>query len=83
MIKETNKASDRYTEVIFECDFCHIDHSLIVANVDFFKFFVLGHKVHEAFTSLSPDDREKFMTGMCDDCNKRIFAETDDESDAE
>lgn len=81
MIIETNKASDRFVEVVFECNFCGKEHTLIVKNVELFKYIVLNHKVQDAFPELSPEDREKFINGMCNSCNANIYGATDDEDE--
>ena len=60
--------------VIWEakCPFCK-SKSEVVIPIKGYNKWVGGVAVQNAFPELSADDRELLITGMCRDCNKKIF----------
>lgn len=58
----------------FVCPMCSTYHTLIVDMTRFFLFYD-GMPVQEAFPEMSPTDRERFISGLCPDCQKEIFKE--------
>lgn len=68
--------------VITECPFCGGTSEVEVNTEDYFDYMDGILLVQEAFPYLSPSDREKFVTGMCDDCQADFFGcDDEDEED--
>jgi hypothetical protein len=68
--------------VITECPFCGKTSEVGVNSDDYFDYMDGILLVQEAFPYLSPSDREKFVTGMCDDCQADFFGcDDEDEED--
>lgn len=63
------------TEVLVKCDFHEGDdiERLEVPTLGFYNWFVRGVHIQKAMPELTPEQREKLMTGMCDACNAKIF----------
>ena len=58
----------------FTCPMCGIYHFL---NIDFEQYldYQSGELVQDAFPKMSPTDRERFISGLCPDCQKKVFLE--------
>ena len=71
--------SDNLVKVLFKCPMCGKEHSLDNISETEVKRFenrrFTGDSVQGIFKDLSASDREKFLTGYCDDCQKKIFGE--------
>ena len=62
--------------VITECPFCG-KTSEVEINADDYSDYMDGILlVQEAFPYLSPDDRERLISGICPDCWDNMFCET-------
>ena len=61
-------------DMIYEtiCPFCG---KVSEISIDFDKFMEWkeGKKVQDAFPELSPSERELLITGMCSECQKKVF----------
>ena len=60
--------------VTFECPMCGAYHTLTV-DMTRFLLYQGGMLVQDAFPEMSPTDRERFISGLCPDCQKEIFVE--------
>lgn len=60
--------------ILFTCPICGHEHEL---TVDFEQYLVYqsGELVQDAFPHMSPTDRERFVSGLCPDCQKEVFRE--------
>lgn len=58
----------------FVCPMCNTYHTL---TVDMTRFILYqgGMLIQDAFPDMSPTDRERFVSGLCPDCQKEIFKE--------
>jgi predicted RNA-binding Zn-ribbon protein involved in translation (DUF1610 family) len=58
----------------FDCPMCGAYHTL---TVDMTRFILYqgGMLIQDAFPKMSPTDRERFISGLCPDCQKEIFKE--------
>lgn len=61
--------------VTFECPMCGKYHFLTVEAEEFLNFQSGEILVQDAFPHMSPTDRERFISGLCPDCQKEIFKE--------
>lgn len=64
------------TNVVFECPMCGIEHSLIMPTDLVLRVqnrHESGEYIQDILKDYSPTDREKFLTGYCEDCQKKIF----------
>ena len=67
-----------FVEMEFECPMCHKQHSIMLFEQDALDYHTKranGYHIQDIFPDMSPRDREKFLTGYCDDCQKMIFGE--------
>lgn len=60
--------------VAFQCPFCG-NVTNITVPLDEYSNWLHGGHVQNCFKSLGPDERELFITGMCFDCQKELFAQ--------
>lgn len=58
----------------FECPMCGKYHMITVELEQYLKY-QSGELVQDAFPHMSPSDRERFISGLCPDCQKKIFVE--------
>ena len=61
-------------EVEIVCPFCGAIHSIVV-NEDDFNYFQNDVLVQDAFPYLTATEREELISGMCPDCQRKIFGE--------
>lgn len=60
--------------ILFTCPICGHEHELTV-NFEQYLAYQSGELVQDAFPHMSPTDRERFISGLCPDCQKKIFVE--------
>lgn len=58
----------------FDCPMCGKYHTLTVDIKEYYDY-QSGALVQDAFPHMSPTDRERFISGLCPDCQKKIFVE--------
>lgn len=60
--------------ILFTCPICGHEHEL---TVDFEQYLTYqsGELVQDAFPHMSPTDRERFVSGLCPDCQEEVFRE--------
>ena len=58
----------------FVCPMCNTYHTLTV-ELEQYLNYQAGELVQDAFPKMSPTDRERFISGLCPDCQKKIFVE--------
>lgn len=58
----------------FECPMCGKYHMLTI-DLEQYLNYQSGALVQDAFPHMSPTDRERFISGLCPDCQKKIFVE--------
>jgi len=63
--------------VEFECPMCGVTHYLYNVPEDLVDRVSnrrqTGEYIQDILKDYSPKDREKFITGYCDECQKKIF----------
>lgn len=67
---------EKLVNVEFECPMCGVSHCIQISREDFVRYMELRKKkvpIQEIFPKMSQVDREKFLSGYCDDCQKLIF----------
>lgn len=79
-VKTKNKDNNSQLEfdvVTFVCPICGKVHTLMLAPGEFIRYKhereVEGKMIQDIFPDMNAQDREKFITQMCDDCQKLIF----------
>lgn len=60
-------ATDTTVTIDNACPFCKKSRELVVDKMQFIRW-TEGMLIQRAFPTLSSDDREHLMTGMCNDC---------------
>ena len=64
-------------DVEFECPMCGKSHFLENFPSSLFERVmnrrVTGEYIQDILKDYNPTDREKFITGYCEDCQKKIF----------
>lgn len=74
---------EKVINVEFECPMCGIRHYLY--NIPISKVervrnrYETGEYIQSIFPDMKRSDREKFITGYCDDCQAKIFGTAIDE----
>lgn len=63
----------------FRCPVCGKIHYLEDVDYEALEAWQNGELIQNAFPDMSPADREKFLTGYCEDCQNRIFAEPEED----
>ncbi len=58
----------------FECPMCGAYHMLTV-EMEQYLDYQSGALVQDAFPEMSSIDRERFISGLCPDCQEKIFME--------
>lgn len=69
---------EQLISVEFECPMCGKTHYLRVPASQLERFTKrreTGELIQDIFPNMSKQDREKFLTGYCDKCQKLIFGE--------
>jgi hypothetical protein len=62
-----------YTFYEATCPFCRKIHSIKVPIDELYQYEVLGELAQESLVSLSENEREGIISGLCPDCIKKIF----------
>ena len=74
---------EKLVNVEFECPMCGITHYIYEVPMSLVERVQnrrqTGEYIQDILKDYSPSDREKFITGYCDDCQKRIFAEPEED----
>lgn len=71
-----NVKEPEFINIEFECPICGIEHSVKLTKEDFNRYIELrnqGKLIQDIFPNMSKVDREKFLSGYCEDCQKLIF----------
>ena len=58
----------------FVCPMCNTYHTL---TIDMTRFILYqgDMPIQDAFPKMSPTDRERFISGLCPDCQEEVFKE--------
>lgn len=74
MVKYTSVKSspDGLLTIGLRCYQCEQEHSVTVPETGFSRWRA-GALIQSAMPELSPMDREKLMTGMCEACQRAFF----------
>ena len=67
---------EELVNVEFTCPMCGITHSLLMPKSLLERVenrYESGEYIQDILKDFSPVDREKFLTGYCEDCQKEIF----------
>lgn len=68
-----------FLEVPFHCPICGKDHSILMFETDYYDYLKKrksGMLIQECLPKdMDKVNREKFITGYCDDCQKLIFGD--------
>lgn len=60
-------------DVIVTCPFCGTNSTVKVNAEDYFAWAYEGKLAQEAFPNLDPSAREMLISGICEDCQAKIF----------
>ena len=60
--------------ILFTCPICGCEHELAV-DFEQYLTYQSGELVQDAFPHMSPTDRERFVSGLCPDCQEEVFKE--------
>ena len=75
--------SEKLVNVEFECPMCGITHYIYEVPISLVERVrnrrQTGEYIQDILKDYSPSDREKFITGYCDDCQKKIFVESEED----
>lgn len=73
---------DKLVNVEFECPMCGITHYIYEVPMSLVERVQnrrqTGEYIQDILKDYSPSDREKFITGYCDDCQKLMFGPMED-----
>ena len=58
--------------VYLVCPFCGNEHSVVVNSVDY-KRWQEGELIQRAMPNLSPTQREQLISGLCHECQRKVF----------
>lgn len=61
-----------------QCPFCGKEYMFEVPAEGYFKFMT-GILVQSAFPTISATEREHFVSGLCTECQEKIFGAEEDE----
>ena len=64
--------SDEMIEIATTCPFCGEDNSINVKYSDYADYLA-GALAQEAFPYLLAEEREMLISGMCPNCQKKMF----------
>lgn len=74
------KTVERTYEVKIKCLKCKTEHPILVNKEDWDLYNSPSRPhIQDIFPYLSPDEREMFISGICDKCWKELFGGDDDE----
>ena len=65
---------DKTSTIVTVCRMCKTEHALKVPTWKL-MLYESGAKIQEAFPDLSPDDRERIISGTCPECWNKMFPE--------
>ena len=75
--------SEKLVNVEFECPICGITHYIYEVPMSLVERVrnrrQTGEYIQDILKDYSPSDREKFITEYCDDCQKKIFVESEED----
>jgi len=66
-------ASIRLAKVIGICPFCHAETSVVAPVSGLDDYYKKGLLIQNSLPTLSPEEREMLLTGMCLQCQSKIF----------
>lgn len=66
-------------EILLTCPICGKTHTVSVDFEEYCSWAFDGELAQNAFPTMSATDREKLISGMCEDCQNDIFGGEDDE----
>ena len=77
------KDQEKLVNVEFECPMCGITHYIYEVPMSLVERVQnrrqTGEYIQDILKDYSPRDREKFITGFCDDCQSKIFTESEED----
>lgn len=71
-----SKKLEKSIEITFQCPICGKKHYLTLTleqAIHIYREYNNDAKIQDVVPELSASDREKFITGMCDECQELIF----------
>ena len=76
-------SEEKLVNVEFVCPMCGITHYIYEMPMSLVERVQnrrqTGEYIQDILKDYSPSDREKFITGYCDDCQKKIFGEPEED----
>ena len=77
------KCEEKLIDIEFKCPMCgnkHYIHNVPMSLVERIIYRrQSGERIQDILKDYSPTDREKFITGYCEDCQKKIFEESEED----
>ena len=57
----------------FRCPKCGDTSNVAMTRAQYYKFLRRDDNIQSIFPHLSPDDREILISGLCHECQRKIF----------
>lgn len=77
------KCKEKLINVEFKCPMCGKKHYIYNIPMSLVERVICrrqsGENIQDILKDYSPTDREKFITGYCEDCQKKIFEEVEED----
>ena len=68
-------------EVVVVCPFCHKATTIQVVEKDYYAWKFDGVLIQNAMPYLPANVREMLISGMCDECQEKMFSSSEDEEE--
>ena len=71
----------KFVKVLFVCPVCGKEHSMVIENSLLERIQnrrQTGEYIQDILKDFSAVDREKFLSEICEDCQKLVFSEGED-----
>lgn len=77
------KCKEKLIDVEFKCPMCGNTHYMYEVPMSLIERIIYrrqsGERIQDILKDYNPTDREKFITGYCEDCQKKIFGESEED----
>lgn len=68
-------------EVVVVCPFCHKATTIQVVEKDYYAWKFDGVLIQNAMPYLPANVREMLISGMCDECQEKMFSSSEEEEE--
>jgi len=67
------------TTVLTKCPLCGEEKKIEVEETDYLRYTETKALTQDCFPYLSRADRERLITGICEECGRKMFGDDEDE----